>query len=118
MSEAPNILHLIEAGLRLEAAQRSSSARNLANVSTPGFRRCEADFEAFLAEAMAAEPGRLDAVEAELFEPRTTPVNGQGNDVDMDLEVGQLVKSSVRYRTFLRLLGTTYRQMELAIRSE
>lgn len=118
MSDSPNILHLIEAGLQLGSAERAVSARNLANLSTPGFRRCEVDFEAFLAEAMAPERGRLDTVEAEVFEPRTTPVNGQGNDMDMDLEVGRLVKNSVRYRTFLRLLGNTYRQMELAIRSE
>ena len=47
-----------------------------------------------------------------------TPVDARGNDVSLDVEVGELVKNAAMTKTYLRLLNKVYRQMELAIQGE
>ena len=93
-------------------------AQNLANVETPGFRRGAVHFEQRLAEALAS--GRredLDELKAEVIRPMNTPVESNGNDVNVDAEVGELVKNGVRYKTYMRVLTRLYGQMDRAMQT-
>jgi flagellar basal-body rod protein FlgB len=112
------VLETLQAGLKAAGLRQSVIADNLANLNTPNFRRNAVRFEEMLAEAM--ESGRIERVgdvEAEVFQPRNTKVNSFGNDVDLDVEIGELLKNSGRYKVLLKLMAKQYRQMELAMRS-
>ena len=90
-------------------------ANNIANVNTKGYRRRDVDFEGMLRDF--TESGRLEAsgVEAYVFQPENTPVNSDGNDVVLEVEVGEMIKNTAMYKTYLRLMSKIYQQMALAM---
>ncbi len=111
-----SIVELLEAGLRAEALRQRAIANNVANLQTAGYRRLDVKFEQLLAKAMeSGDDFDLSELEAELYQPKNTAVNPNGNDVNLDAEVGELIKNSLRQRAFVRLLSKKYNQIERAI---
>lgn len=115
MDNGTSVTSLLEVGLKVCGSRGRAIASNLANLNTPGYRRYEVNFKKFLADALrSADPSKL---EAEMIQPRTTEVRNDGNDVDMDMEVGDLVRNGALSKTYMRIMAAQYRQMELAMRS-
>jgi len=112
-----NILNYLEAGLRAESSRQKAIANNIANINTPGYRRSDIRFEELLAKSIESEGAiKPSELEVEFYQPKTTQVKANGNDVALDTEVGEMVKNSLRYKTYMLLLKKKYRQIELAIR--
>jgi len=110
------IVEYLEAGLRAASLRQAVIANNIANLDTPGFRRSTVAFEKLLAEALdSARPPDPRKLQPEVFRPLATPVGANGNDVSLEMEVGELIRNSGRYKTYLRLLAKLYRQMEMAM---
>jgi flagellar basal-body rod protein FlgB len=111
-----SIVELLESGLKAEALRQRAVANNVANLQTPGYRRLDVKFEQLLAKAMESGDD-LDGeeLEPELFQPKNTAVNSNGNDVNLEAEVGSLVKNSIRYKAFIRLLNKKFSQIDLAV---
>ena len=116
MARIDSIMELLNAGVRAEGLRQKTIASNIANIETPGYRRTDVKFEQLLAKALESSgPLDLDGVEPQLYQPRQTAAKSNGNDVDLDLEVGEMVKNSIRQKAFMRLLSKKYRQFESAI---
>lgn len=116
MAQGTGIIEYLEAGLRATTLRQTTVANNIANMATPGYRRAVLPFEQVFAEALdAGKPVDLDEVVERILRPRTDPLNEHGNDVELDREVAELVRNSVLYKTYMRVLQRAYRQMELAI---
>lgn len=117
MADGTRITGLLEAGLRAAGLRSKVIAHNIANLETPNFRRGEVRFEELLANALdAGKDLDLDGLKAQIVQPRTTPVNGAGNDVGLETEIGQMVENSAYYKTYVRTLNRIYKQMEMAMR--
>lgn len=84
-------------------------ASNLANASTPGFKRRDVSFEDQLERA--AEGGR--------FEPSVTLDrslgNADGNNVVPEAEVGALLRVELTYQTLTRAITHRAQMMRLAM---
>ncbi len=116
LAKTSSITELLQAGLKAEGLRQRAIASNIANLETPGYRRVETDFEELLAKALDSSGAvDVDKIEPQLYQPRQTPVKANGNDVTLEAEVGQMVKNSLRYKTFIRLLNRKYQQVELAV---
>jgi len=119
MSQGPSMIDLLQAGVKGAGLRQALIANNIANLDTPGFRRSDTLFEKVLADAVEDnKPADLDENEAWVVTPNNTPLNEAGNNVDLDMEVGEMVKNASLYKTYIRLLGRTYRQLDLAIRDD
>jgi flagellar basal-body rod protein FlgB len=116
MSKTNSIAELIEAGLRAEGLRQKAIANNVANLETPGYRRIDVKFEELLAKALKSS-GEIDLEDIEplIHQPKKTPLKSNGNDVNLESEVGQLVQNALRYKTYIRLLNKKYRQIEMAM---
>jgi len=116
MSGMSSIFDFLEAGIKAEGLRQKAIANNVANLETPGYRRIDVKFEELLAKALDS-PGTADITEIkpEIYHPNTTPVKPNGNNVNLETEVGEMVKNSLRYDAYIRLLHKKYKQMELAI---
>ncbi len=114
-----NIDDYLIAGLKTASMRGAVIANNIANLETPGYRRRDVEFETMLASAMSrGKEIDLDDIQPRIFQPMNTQVNSSGNDVNIELEVGQMIKNSARYKTYMRLLSKLYSQMQLAIQSD
>jgi len=116
MPETNNIVDLINAGIRAEDLRQKAIARNFANFETPGYRRVDVSFKELLkACSSSSNGGDINKAGPEFYEPRETPVNANGNDLSLETEVGNLVKNSLKHKTYIRLLQKKYAQIEMAI---
>lgn len=116
MSKTNSIIALIEAGIKAESLRQKAIANNVANLETPGYRRIDVKFEEFLAKSLDSSGSvDLSELEPQLYRPRQTPVKSNGNDVSLENEVGAMIKNSLRYTTYIRLLNKKYKAIELAI---
>ncbi len=115
MAQPVDIVGLLEAGIRAEGLRQKAIASNMANIETPGYRRLEVKFEEMLAKALASDTADLDDVEPEVYQPESTPVKSNGNDVNMEAEVGELLKNSLRHTAYVRLLHKKLSQIEMAM---
>ena len=116
MSQANNIIDLINAGVRAENLRQKAISSNFANLETPGYRRVDVTFKELLdACSGKSESGEISNAEPELYEPRDTPIDADGNDLTLEAEVGHMIKNSLRHKTYVRLLSRKYAQIELAI---
>ncbi len=91
-------------------------ANNIANVNTPGFKRMELHFEETLATQMKRE-GRINAsvVSAEVRADKKSPARVDGNNVDIDGEMGAMQKNSMLHNTYLQIINNRVAQMRQAI---
>jgi flagellar basal-body rod protein FlgB len=114
-----NIIDVIDAGIRAESLRQKAIANNVANLETPGYRRIDVEFEELLAKAMDAA-GEIDLkkLEPEIYQPENTTVKSNGNDVSLEVEIGQMVKNTLRHKTYIRLLQKKYAQIEAAMNTK
>ena len=116
MVERTPITDLLAAGLKATALRGKAIANNIANMRTAGYRRYDVEFEQILARQLARS-GKVDPskIAPRVYQPMNTPVGPDGNDVDLEREVGQMIKNGAMYRVYMRILGKIYRQMEAAM---
>jgi flagellar basal-body rod protein FlgB len=118
MADANSIVQVLRTGLEAASLRGKTIANNLANIDTPGYRRMAVDFEQRLAEALESSGGRdLEELTGEVFRPLNTPVESNGNDVSLDMEIGEMVKNSARYKTYMRVMTKVYGQMDRAMQT-
>jgi flagellar basal-body rod protein FlgB len=91
-------------------------AQNVANVNTPGYRRLDVDFQRAFARALAE--GEVSAAPTQ--QPRIVIAAGgserlDGNNVDMDVEMGQLQKNTLLYRVYTQVLAVQLAQWRSAV---
>lgn len=80
---------------------------NVANVNTPGYHQLDLTFEdAFARAASGGDPAALLRVRPAVVENATGPERADGNNVDIDNELGRLEKNTLLYRTFAQLLAS------------
>ncbi len=116
MPKVNNVVDLIEAGIKAESLRQKANANNVANLQTPGYRRADVKFKELLAKALETSGGvDLSEIEAQIYQPNNTAVKSDGNDVSMEVELGEMIKNSLRYKTYIRLLQKKYQQLDLAI---
>jgi len=112
-----SIVDFLEAGIKAEGLRQKAIASNVANLQTPGYRRIDVKFEQLLARAIdspgSVEPGEI---KAQIYRPKQTAVKSNGNDVSLEIEVGEMVKNTLRHRAYVRLLNKKYNQIDLAIK--
>lgn len=91
-------------------------SNNLANVNTPGFHRQEVSFEeAFSRELQRGGEDRASAVLPRVIESQTGVVRQDGNNVDLDKEMGDLSKNALMFNTVTQLLAGQISSMRTAI---
>ena len=98
------------------AAQRQSLiANNLANASTPGFKRSDLDFQSTLADALGS--GDEQAVASTSFAPTVDQSTGSadGNNVDLDAEMANLNENAATYQALAAIEKARLSMLQTAI---
>lgn len=100
--------------LDVSALRHSVLSQNIANVNTPGFQCHEVRFEEMLRRRL--ETGQLvTGVQAEVVEGGGGAERLDGNNVDIDLELGRLQKNALLFRTYSQILAHQLNQCRSAI---
>lgn len=109
---------LIEA---TEVRQRAIS-NNIANVNTPNYRRMDVEFEEQLAKELNSlknsNGNSTITAKPEMVLTQGLTARADGNNVDIDQEIGHLNKNAMLQQTYIQLLSTYLDQMRLAIQGQ
>lgn len=106
--------------LDASAARQKAIANNIANVETPGFRRNYVAFEDELRKIMNEKGGHdrrqsLRELEPVRLTDVVSPGRGDGNNVNIDAEVADLAKTSIKYRATTTLMEAKGAMLRSAI---
>lgn len=98
---------------------------NIANATTPGYKRKDVKFESFLNDAMLLVDGSnmsrkeiletISLIEPEVVQDLSTTMNVDGNNVDSDKEFIELTRTAQQYQYMERLLNDSYARLRYAI---
>lgn len=117
----------------LDAAwlRNEAIAQNIANVSTPNYKRKTVAFEEYLTKAIE-EPGLkgfmtdsrhisiggrdFDSVDIKISEDNTNlQTRLDGNNVDIEVEAASLAKNSIKYNVMIQSLNGGFKKLRSAI---
>lgn len=99
-------------------------SNNLANSTTPGYKRKTVAFEDMLSQAIKGSPNesqkeiasRVAGLTPEIIEDNTTTMNVDGNNVDLDQEYNILNQTIYQYQYMERLLNDSFSRLRTAIK--
>jgi flagellar basal-body rod protein FlgB len=105
-------------------------ANNVANVDVPRFKRSDVVFEELLADKLRTGKGRLPlrtflpghlpsgggrVPEARVVTDRSTSLNHNGNNVDIDREMALMAKNQLRYNLLVQQINHEVRMLRIGI---
>jgi flagellar basal-body rod protein FlgB len=105
--------------LRASEVRHQVISQNLANVNTAGYKRLAVNFEDQLEERIErGETYSAASVDPEITTDLTLPARADGNNVDIDIEIGELQRNSLLYQTYTQVLASQFGSMRRAISGE
>ena len=93
---------------------------NIANVDTPGFKRKIVDFENAFARELEKSRNNNSNINFKKASPQIRLINENfsfrldGNNVDIDVEMAELYKNTVKYDIFINAVINNNRMINLA----
>ena len=134
-----NTNYLLEKSLDVESLRRKVIADNVANVDVPHFKRSEVNFESELKRALGQnkdnDVNRLPAVltdekhipffvdkDIRSVKPRinldySTSMRNDGNNVDIEKEMVDSSKNTMRYNALVSSLNHNYKMLKTVLRT-
>jgi flagellar basal-body rod protein FlgB len=99
------------------SARQSALANNVANASTPGYRRVDVDFHDVMEQALAdgEVPGDGGALDFTAQPDGTGPTRADGGNVDPDIEMADLAENSLEYQALAAIQRTRMHILDTVI---
>jgi len=120
--------NLLLKGLDAAALRQQVTAHNLANLNTPFFKRSDVSFEEELKKAKNNLGGPMARthekhfprstvpdIEAQVKKDTTTVRRLDGNNVDLEREMLNMVSNQLRYNTYVQTMNNRYNNWRYVI---
>lgn len=127
--------YLLTKAMTAESKRFSVISNNIANADTPYFKRSEVTFEAELERAISSdrpepfeakkthekhfsfsEPKDFRKVEPKVHLEYNTSYRNDKNNVDVDKEMVDAAKSTMRFNSFTSIIGRNFRKINMLLR--
>jgi flagellar basal-body rod protein FlgB len=116
MTVQPAQFDLLHQLVSLADMRQRVIGQNIANVNTPDYRRLDVSFEETLSQLLTnGEDGLAKAVDPAILERGGGAMRADGNNVDIDRELGALNRNSLLYQTFVQVMSSRLSSMRSAI---
>ena len=122
-----NYINLLSKAADASWVRNTVLNNNLANVSTPGFKRCDIAFEDYLKKELSSAGTNVFMDQAvagvDLSKLNVTTYVDQkelsyrldGNNVDVDVENANLAQNSIRYYTLLDSITQEFSRIRMVL---
>jgi flagellar basal-body rod protein FlgB len=116
MSVTPSQFDLLSRLLDAASLRHRVIAQNVANVNTPGYRRRDVAFDDALARELdRGSDSQPASVRPMVIEAAGGTLRQDGNNVDIDAEMGRLNKNTLLYGAYSQILAAKIAAMKAAI---
>lgn len=108
---------ILEQMMTVTANRQKVIANNIANINTPGYRRKELQFEKELLSAIEEnDMTSVREINGEIVESDDPTLRNDGNNVNIDKEMGLLSRNSMAYSLYSELYAKKLDMLRLAMR--
>ena len=118
-----DLFKILERQIQASNVRHGVIASNIANVDTPGYKARDVKFdearETATIELRKTSSSHLDGGEGAAggkVAVDSRPSWGDGNNVELDVEVSKMTENAVFFQTAVTLLGTNIRMFKTALR--
>ncbi|MBI2560094.1 MAG: flagellar basal body rod protein FlgB [Planctomycetes bacterium] len=112
-------LGLLEKVIDASVIRHKVIANNIANVNTPGYKRLDTSFETELKAALKGSGSSdISSIKPKVVVAKNTDKTSQrndGNNVNIEEEVSELVKNALSYNVFVQLMSKKFAMLKSAI---
>lgn len=115
MTITPSQLDLLSNLMDAAQLRHQVISNNVANVNTPGYQRLDVAFEEHLAKSLESGDSNSTDILPRVYKPEGLASRADGNNVDVDMEMGQLARNALLYQTYAQLLSSRLSTMRSAI---
>jgi len=116
LSVTPSQYQLLAKLLDAAELRQKAIAHNIANVNTPGYKRLDVKFEQDLRRAIEqGDDGQLASIDPKIIVDTTATERLDGNNVDIDRELGLLTRNELLYNVGIQVLAAKLAMMRTAI---
>ncbi|MGI6586789.1 MAG: flagellar basal body rod protein FlgB [Gracilibacteraceae bacterium] len=121
---------MLEKALDAAWMRNEAISNNIANVNTPGFKKYYVRFEEYLNDAQAKfqisgakkdekflpiGKDRVISANPEIVQENFTSMRRDGNNVDIDVEMAELAKNTIKYNALIAQISKEFSKIKLAI---
>ena len=121
---------MLEKALDAAWMRNETISNNIANVNTPGFKKSYVRFEEYLKDAhekfqisgikkdarfLPIGKDRIVSVSPEIVQENSTSMRRDQNNVDIDVEMAELAKNTIKYNALIAQLSKEFAKIKLAI---
>ena len=118
-----DLFKILERQIHAANVRHGVIASNIANVDTPGYKARDVRFDEALETATielrktsSVHMGAHDAPAGGKVSVESRPTWGDGNNVELDVEVAKMTENAVHFQAAVTLLGTNIRMYKTALR--
>ena len=126
-SDAYNYINILEKAADASWLRNEALNNNIANATTPGYKRQDVQFESYLMTALAGDNSLDDAVQnidlSEITATVYTEYAGlsyrmDGNNVDASTENAELAKNQIRYNALTDSINEEFNRIRMVLTSK
>ncbi len=123
-SNAFNYINVLDKAADASWKRNEVITNNLANVSTPGYKRKDIQFESYLMSALLGDGSldkrvaqvKLNTLDATVYTDRADlSYRLDGNNVDIDTESAALAQNQIRYYTLLDSMTQEFNRIKTVL---
>lgn len=104
----------LESAIRGSGMRQTTLSANVANANTPGFRRQDVDFHGALRAAMGSGAD-VEHVAFSATTDSSSPMQADGNAVDIDVENANLAKNGLEYQALVSVAAARIQILKAAM---
>lgn len=116
MNVLPSQFALLRRSLDMAAENHRVIGQNVANANTPDYQAQEAVFDRSLEKLIEGGEGAVERATIRVRPTGDPTSRRDGNNVDIDRELGKLNKNALMFRAYTELLQTRLSQMTSAMK--
>ncbi|TCO79956.1 flagellar basal body rod protein FlgB [Marinisporobacter balticus] len=124
-------MNILEKSMNASWLRNDATSNNIANVNTPKFKRNVVKFESVLAESLSDTSigGKvthekhipignvnIDQIEPMVTKDFTTKYRKDGNNVNIDVEMANMAKNTIRFYTLKEAISSNLQKLKLAVK--
>jgi len=125
-----NKTQILEKALDAAWMKNETISNNIANVNTPGYKKSYVKFEELMSDAafkfqisgikkdekfLPIGKDTKETVVPEIVQEDFTSMRRDGNNVDVDVEMAELAKNSIKYNALIAQMSKEFSKIKMAI---
>ncbi|CRZ34571.1 flagellar basal-body rod protein FlgB [Herbinix hemicellulosilytica] len=125
-SNAFNYINVLTKAAGASWKRNEVIANNIANVSTPGYKRKDIQFESLLMSALTGDNSldkrvsrvRLDRIEPQVYTDYSNlSYRLDGNNVDIDTETANLAENQIKYYALMDSITQEFNRLKMVLQN-